>query len=113
MMWFIAYNWLQLAVFFALGFGAAVWLNARPVGQKDEDIQAQLAYERTRRQEGEAERARLRAQIAQITAKAKAAGVEDVPAPPVLKEDGDADAVDDAATEAGETPPATSAKTDG
>ncbi len=66
MMWLIVYNWFQLVVAFAFGFVAAWWVLFRPGAHGREDLFAEIASERTRRQEVDAERAKLRAKVAEL-----------------------------------------------
>lgn len=69
MIWLIIYNWFQLLVAFVLGVAAARWvMGPRAAG---EDLMAQLAAERTKRQEAEAAKSRERARVAELDAQVR------------------------------------------
>lgn len=69
MMWLFVFNWFQLVLAFVLGLAVARWVGARPRGHDREDLFAELAAERTKRLEAEADRARERGRAADIERK--------------------------------------------
>lgn len=69
MIWLIVFNWFQLLLAFVLGLAAARWIMGRPGGVGREDLFAELAAERTKRHEAEADRARERARAAEFERK--------------------------------------------
>lgn len=66
--WLTLFNWLQLLIAFVLGVAAARWVMAGARGVAREDLLAEVAAERTKRQEAEAGRAKERARAAELDA---------------------------------------------
>lgn len=87
MIWLIVFNWFQLLLAFVLGLAAARWIMGRPGSVGREDLFAELAAERTKRHEAEADRARERARAAEFERKLHdlrrevRLGVHDAPPP--------------------------------
>lgn len=69
MIWLIIYNWLQLVLAAAIG-AAGAWFVMRGTGRwARRDLQADIATARLARQGLEAERAKLRAEVAELSTK--------------------------------------------
>ena len=67
MMWLFVQMWGYLAIAFLLGMLAHRWVFGGGSGLSAEDVSAELASVRTRHQEAEAERARLRSKLAEVS----------------------------------------------
>lgn len=66
MIWLLVQMWAYLAVAFVLGALVYRWVFGAGSALSAEDVSAELASVRTRHQESEAERARLRARVAEL-----------------------------------------------
>ncbi len=69
MIWLIIYNWFQLILAFAGGLIAAWWVLGRPGSRAQADVYTELAAERAKLQEINADRARLRAKAEELSSK--------------------------------------------
>lgn len=67
MRWLLTEMWIYLAIAFALGMAAYRWAFGAGGGLSAEDVNAELASVRTRHQEWENERAKLRSKIVELT----------------------------------------------
>ncbi|MGD2132736.1 MAG: hypothetical protein PVI23_08080 [Maricaulaceae bacterium] len=105
MIWLIVQMWIALVIAFAAGAAVHRWIFGPGSGLSSEDVSAELASIRTRHQEAEAERARLRSKIMELTSEleeerrkarsaevdvraaelAPSAGVPGAPQPPVYE----------------------------
>lgn len=67
MVWLMLHMWVALAAAFLIGMLVHRWIFGGGGGLSAEDVSAELASVRTRHQEAEAERARLRAKVLELT----------------------------------------------